>query len=262
MEYSEAKYIQFGFLTEQEWRRFAVCKVSEPYSNNGSTTNTVYDERMGILVSGGTLCITCGKNNMYCPGHFGYIELPEPVYNPKCMRIITMILKSICIRCAKPRIRANELKLKYNDIPASKHANRLKQLVKKSETIHVCPNPECANLPEEERVLYSFEHKQKELVINKYIGDKKQSLQVSARECLSIFLRISDETMKFLGFNTSLSKNPAFTSDDVLIDEDMKHLHQVRPEAFIFTVFPVSPPSTRTWVVKDGVKHNDDLTDV
>lgn len=31
-------------------------------------------------------CVTCRQNSTSCPGHFGHIELPVPVYNPLLLK--------------------------------------------------------------------------------------------------------------------------------------------------------------------------------
>jgi len=48
-------------------------------------------------------CVTCGLNytdalplhRYLCPGHFGYVQLPVPVFNP----LLFSEMFSVCIRC-------------------------------------------------------------------------------------------------------------------------------------------------------------------
>lgn len=49
-------------------------------------------------------CGTCRKNFFYCPGHFGYIDLPLPVVNPIFHRIIGIILRMSCLKCFRFQI--------------------------------------------------------------------------------------------------------------------------------------------------------------
>ncbi len=254
------KFVTFGFLTDAQWRRYAVCEITKPYSHGGPTKDTVYDERMGVIDNGKT-CITCGEINNTCPGHYGIIPLPEPIYNPKCMRIIFQILKCICLRCAKLRIRLEDIPTKFPEILKLKKHVRLKAIVKICEGITKCSNTECFNLSDADRVIPNIEFKQPDFQINTYIVDKKKTSPLFARECYEILVRISNETYTYLGFNDNLSSSPIYLSDDVLCDYEQFHTHQIRPESFIFTVLPIIPPCARTYVIREGVKHNDDLTE-
>lgn len=260
MQFKDIQFVQFGLLTDFEIKRLAVLQITKPYINGGSFEGTVYSELMGVLENG-RQCQTCGQPNSICPGHIGYIQLPEPIYNPKCLRVITNILKCICLNCAGPRILPHETKIKYPAVDKASGAPRFKMLVEKCDGVHTCPNPECANLPDDERVLQQIEFKQKDLIINRYL-DKKNAILFTAKECLSVFLRISNDTMKFLGFGDKLAPNPVFSSYEYLLTEDAFHVHQIRPEAMIFTALPVIPPASRTWVIRDGVKCSDDLTEM
>ncbi|XP_064604874.1 DNA-directed RNA polymerase I subunit RPA1-like [Liolophura sinensis] len=45
------------------------------------------------------VCVTCGQNYIYCPGHMGHIQLPLPVYNPLYFQILIKILRGTCFHC-------------------------------------------------------------------------------------------------------------------------------------------------------------------
>lgn len=36
---------------------------------------------------------------MHCPGHFGHIELPVPVYNPLIFSELLTLIKLVCFNC-------------------------------------------------------------------------------------------------------------------------------------------------------------------
>lgn len=46
-------------------------------------------------------CATCQLSSYQCPGHFGHIELPVPVYHPLFMNQAYGLLRSICMYCHK-----------------------------------------------------------------------------------------------------------------------------------------------------------------
>lgn len=50
----------------------------------------LYDPALGLLPNDRSECETCGLGSARCPGHFGHVELPVPVYNP------------LLIKCAPP----------------------------------------------------------------------------------------------------------------------------------------------------------------
>lgn len=65
-------------------RKLSVIKVEQPLIFN-STKDPIpgglYDPAMGPIDFRGR-CTTCNLGYNACPGHFGRIELPVPVYNP------------------------------------------------------------------------------------------------------------------------------------------------------------------------------------
>lgn len=239
--------IQFGALTSEEWRAISAAEITTP-SNRGSANveGTPYDPRLGALENG-TQCDTCGQINTLCPGHFGHIELPEPCYNPEYIDIVAGILKCICLKCQAPRISKNVAGI----LLASQKNQRFRSYKKKAEVQKQCPA--CQEpLPQ----FYVEKH-----IIKYYYNDKKKAIPITAREVHSVLLRVTSETMKLLGFNGFLSENPVF-SEDADIPSGKMHVHEVRPEAFIFEILPVVPTCARPFVVRGGEdKKDDDLTD-
>ena len=41
-------------------------------------------------------CLTCGKNNVDCVGHFGFVDLEKPCFHIGYFRSTINILQSIC----------------------------------------------------------------------------------------------------------------------------------------------------------------------
>lgn len=243
-------YIQFGTLTTSEWKALGI-PITKP-SNRGSqdVESTPYDLRLGALENC-ILCEKCGEKNNLCPGHWGYIELQEPCYNPEYLSVVLGILKSICHKCATPRIPEG---LCANLLTLQRSA-RFKAYRKKAETIKKCPNPNC------QAVLPSYFVENKATTIKQFYEERKRPFSISAQDALAILSKVSDETMKLLGFNYSLSDNPKFMDEDLCLPEDKKHIHQVKPESYIFSVLPVMPTCARPWVIKGSERKDDDITD-
>jgi DNA-directed RNA polymerase I subunit RPA1 len=49
-------------------------------------------------------CATCRLGYAHCPGHFGHIELPLPVYNPLTFGTVLRLLRAQCMHCAGFRL--------------------------------------------------------------------------------------------------------------------------------------------------------------
>lgn len=252
----QIKFTQYGTLTAEEWRLFAVCEITTPSPQGGSDKNkegTPYDSRLGVLENG-IPCETCQGDNNICEGHFGYIELPVPIYNKMFVKYILKLLQCVCPHCARSRMLPVHSEL--HDIMRLEGFERLKAIVKKCENMTECQWSDC------QKPLYHFDFKNNEF--RRHNGDKKKgnasSTTFKAGEALNIFTRISNETMKDIGFNGSLSTNPSFLNED-FFSEEKTHIHQFRPESLIFTVLPVIPPFSRPFVIRDGQKCDDDLTD-
>ena len=249
------QFVQFGALSAEELVRLSVCEVKKPAKGNDANkidlTNTPYDERMGSLENG-KKCLTCGLNNIDCTGHFGHIKLERFVYDPKYIEVIYKILKSICISCGVAKISPDQFKFfGYEKFVRYK---RLKIIAKKFETRYQ-KKVFCWSC---KRQLFPIE-KDKE-TDNIYIV-KDTKILLTPNHVYEIFQLITNDTFKLLGFNSELSPNPVFSDKNLTMAPETTHIHEIRPESFIFVVFPVIPPRARPWVVRDGERHDDDLTE-
>ena len=50
------------------------------------------------------VCGTCALPYSHCPGHFGYIELPLPIYHPLLFNTMYASLKCVCTACGHFRM--------------------------------------------------------------------------------------------------------------------------------------------------------------
>jgi len=60
---------------------------------------TINDPQLGV-VPGETLCHTCFKDNLNCPGHLGRIKLNVPIFSPFYKRDIIRVLTCFCNDCS------------------------------------------------------------------------------------------------------------------------------------------------------------------
>lgn len=241
-------YIQFGAMTAEEWISFSVAKITTPVTRgNPNTRETPYDLRLGALENL-VACETCSEKNNICPGHFGHIELDEPVYNPVYISLVLGIVKCICIECYSPRISKE-----VAEIYLTQHRkDRFKIYRKKAEVMKQCISCN-AFLP-----CFFIDR----AMIKMFYDDKKHALPISAREMTTILMNISSDTMELMGFNDNLPSAEIFEDENIFYPTEKNHVHEVRPEAFIFTVLPVLPTCARPWIIRDGERKDDDITEM
>ena len=73
--------INFAVFSPSEVRKYSVAEITQPetYDEDGMPVQGgLMDSRLGTLEPG-QKCGTCGSTAGRCPGHFGHIELAEPV---------------------------------------------------------------------------------------------------------------------------------------------------------------------------------------
>ncbi|XP_028403627.1 DNA-directed RNA polymerase I subunit RPA1-like isoform X2 [Dendronephthya gigantea] len=98
--------VRFSLYSEEEIRKLSVKCVTNPQTFDHFSNPTyggLYDPAFGPT-DRDDLCSTCGQNNMYCPGHFGHIELKLPVYHPLFLKLLVTILRSTCFQCHKMNV--------------------------------------------------------------------------------------------------------------------------------------------------------------
>ncbi|RIA84105.1 DNA-directed RNA polymerase I complex large subunit Nuc1 [Glomus cerebriforme] len=105
---NEVKTASFSCYTSEEIKKLSVKEINNPIifdavgiPNEGG----LYDPALGPFTHS-TLyesifcrCGTCNLDIYRCPGHFGHIELPVPVYNPLFFVHTLALLRSICLNC-------------------------------------------------------------------------------------------------------------------------------------------------------------------
>jgi len=239
---ANVKSIQFGVLSPDEIKRMSLCEIKSsrvmpPFDK------TVYDERMGPLTSNIT-CKTCMEDLRICPGHFGFIELNEPIINPLFLKYVVLILNCFCSKCSKLRMSKKDIELEMN---ISKHntfikfADKINLIVKKLAGVEFCR--ECS-------IVHPIVREINGSIYKSYDG--KEKCKMSAREIQKIFINISDEDLNMLGFN-ALSRVFYNKNENEVIKT-------FRPEWLIMTFFPIMPPMSRPPAIDGESRCDDDLT--
>lgn len=80
----------------------SVCEIKYPdaFENGEPKPNGLMDPRLGTI-GREYLCATCEGDSVECPGHWGHLELAEPMYQIHFIKVVLRVLRSVCHRCCK-----------------------------------------------------------------------------------------------------------------------------------------------------------------
>lgn len=241
----EIEYVNFGIFSAEEILKLSVAEINNPkLSGSGS----VYDERMGACSDAfDKNCSTCNLDFKMCPGHFGHIDLNEPVIHPKYLKVVLSYLKCFCFKCYSLMITKEKIQLEgFTRYKRNARFNKIIDCVKK---VDVCP--ECKVI--QPKIVLSIAdasfkaiYKKDSEILPDTVGGKSArrekelvEIPLSTNDILKIFENVTDEQVDLLGFNPSL----------------------VKPVNLIITRLLVLPPCARPVVVSsDGNVSDDDLT--
>ena len=245
----EVKGIQFSVLGPDEIIKRSVVKVTktDTYAGSEPIVGGLFDPRMGVLEHN-KVCTTCEQKNVFCPGHFGHIELAKPVFHAMFFDIVKKILKCVCFRCSRMLISQHtaieELKNEMTRILAIKNNQKRWEayfkLCNTTTKIKICGDDKHIGCGSKQPDRYNKEASMK-IIAEWKDKSKETSIQqeFTAEDVLRIFKRITNEDMELMGFNSKWN----------------------RPEWMICTVLPVPPPAVRPSIIEEnGQRREDDLT--
>ncbi|KAL1944308.1 hypothetical protein VTO73DRAFT_3493 [Trametes versicolor] len=93
--------VSFSFLTTEDVRRISVKQIVNPVlldDLNRPNVGGLYDPSLGPSDKQ-DICATCRLSYFTCPGHFGHIELPAPVFHPLFMANAYHLIRGTCLFC-------------------------------------------------------------------------------------------------------------------------------------------------------------------
>jgi DNA-directed RNA polymerase subunit A' len=212
----------------------AEITAPETYDEDGMPVQGgLMDNRLGTLEPG-QKCATCGNTSARCPGHFGHIELAEPVLHIAFIDDIHKLLQITCRSCNKIKLPPETL-AKYKDIRNSKAAyavitleNLKDDVIEKAKKVRVCPH--C------EKEQYDLIFTKPTIFVEKTEAGENRLLPITIRERL---IHIPDDDLILLGYDPATA----------------------RPEWFVLQVLPVPPVTVRPSIILEtGIRSEDDLT--
>ena len=129
----EIDSITFGIYSPEEALNMSVCKIDSAKKSVG--TGTVYDPRMGTTDSS-QRCETCKENATDCPGHFGHIELNEPIVHPLYYKRVTAFLNCFCMKCYRLVLQKDQIYI--SGLNRFKGEARLARILDKLKKVDIC----------------------------------------------------------------------------------------------------------------------------
>lgn len=228
--------IKFSVFSPQLIRAYSVVEITAPetYDRDGlPVPGGLMDPRLGTLEPG-QKCATCGNTSAKCPGHFGHIELAEPIIHVAFVDDIYAILQSTCRVCHKLILSdeaINEYKKILEDrkyVTPEVYENISREIKSKAKKVRQCPH--CGSVKYEIQLVKptTFYEIREE--------GPSRLLASSIRAWLE---DINDKNLILLGYD----------------------LERVRPEWFVLQVLPVPPVTVRPSIILEtGIRSEDDLT--
>jgi DNA-directed RNA polymerase beta' subunit len=211
----------------------SVCNID---NIKAGEENSISDPRLGCVSDANETCVTCHMRKE-CPGHFGHIELNEPVIHPMLYKTVIKILRCFCKKCHRFIFKQEDMEISGLDkVKGAKRFDKI--MLKKLDTCAHCQSAQPKLIFKSKEMVIEMELKQKKSEDKK--EEKKKNLKVvmDVQQIKEIFDNISDSDVRLMGL------------DPVMI----------HPRNLIITVLPVIPPCSRPFVVSDGVICDDDLT--
>lgn len=254
--------IEFNIWGNEEIKKISALgknslgiEIPDLYDNMEPKKGGLIDTRLGIT-SSSLECATCGLDSTYCVGHFGHIDLAEPVFHAGYIQYVKKILSCICLKCSNLLVYKNEdelIEMLKNKSGRSRFAeirNIVKNVTYCQKPGYGCGTPVSKIKIEMKKSTGAVNIVSESVIpgeetINKATGElegKKKLKQILTPEvCYDILKNISDVDSMILGIDPRKS----------------------RPEMMIHKIFPVSPvavrPSAKVDFLESSTKE-DDLT--
>lgn len=212
----ELTYIRFGIASREDILLQSVVEIT---SSDRFGDGSVYDERMGPLDY--TKCKTCMQPALSCTGHFGHINLIEPIVNPMFSSRLLTYFGIFCWYCSSRVI---------STIPKIQR--------KRNESFISILNAKTRGLPCHQCGMY-----QPVFAIDKYgilvcTTVDKQDCRVNTFDAIKMLSNIKSDDLK-------------------LIVENYEYAH---PKNYILSALPVLPHINRPFLYQGNQTCDDDLT--
>lgn len=202
------------------------------YVDNEPKPGGLIDTKMGTT-DNFVDCSTCGLSSKYCVGHFGHIDLADPVFHIGYLPYVKKILGCICLRCSKLLVNKKEDEL----MEILKHKTgkaRLNAVREMAKSVSVCQKGDydCGTPVSKIKIeiksaainiISETSLKDVTTLDGTFDGKKIRKEYLTPNDCYNILKKISDIDCIIMGINPT----------------------KTRPEMMIYKVLPVPPVNMR-----------------
>ncbi len=114
--------IHFTLISPSDIRKLSAVEIqtADTYDEDGvPIVSGLMDGRLGTLEPR-QKCKTCGNTASACPGHFGHIELAEPVVHVAFAKLLHKLLQVTCRNCGRVLLSRKRSKRTTNECSESR----------------------------------------------------------------------------------------------------------------------------------------------
>ncbi|KAK4176721.1 hypothetical protein QBC36DRAFT_4640 [Triangularia setosa] len=270
------KALKFGIQSTQDILNQGVLEVSDNLlydveNNRVPFKHGPLDPRLGTSSpKPDAKCGTCNQDLNGCPGHFGYVKLPLPVFHIGYLKYIQSTLQNICKSCSKILL-TNEERRKFLRALRREQDNMartavLKRINEQCRKVRHCYH--CGDLQGTIRKLSVMK-----LVHDKFVAYNKSTAQKKVAPESKIEFDASFENAK--AHFAELGKHTRRAMDDMhplkvlnlfkeISPSDCELLGldpaEGRPEMFLWRYIPAPPICIRPSVAQESASNEDDIT--
>ncbi|KAK4159323.1 DNA-directed RNA polymerase III subunit RPC1 [Cladorrhinum sp. PSN259] len=271
------KALQFGIPSHQNIVDQGVIEVSDPLLYDVENGRRPFphgplDPRLGTSKTDReSKCSTCNQGLNECPGHFGHVRLPLPVFHIGYLKYIQATLQNICKDCAKILLTEDERRhflkqLRRPGIDNLKRTSLLKSINETCRKVKICYH--CQSVQGTIRKLGVMK-----LVHDKYVAFNKSTAIKKDPPVSKVAFDSSFKAAK--KFTPELEKHSRRAMDDLnplrvlnlfqkisTTDCELLGLNPTegRPEMFLWQYVPAPPICLRPSVAQDNASNEDDIT--
>ena len=224
--------VQLGVMSSAQIKKYAVCCVKHPHTiiNGLRVREGLSDLRMGST-DRSAACETCNMHHPECPGHFGYVDMTEPMFNIGHFELVIKCLRMTCKQCFRMLIdlKDKDTMAKVENIKTLTNLNYIREIMK------ICSKSTCKHCGEEQLAVGRFTGLYPGLSI-KMTEKSGSEIRWYAREAFRVLDGLSDADATLMGFNPATC----------------------HPRDLLICTLPIPPPPVRPAVsFSSGISENE-----
>jgi len=271
------KALKFGIQSHQDIVSQGVLEVSDNLLYDVENRRTAFphgplDPRLGTSSTNReSKCSTCQLGLQECPGHFGHVRLPLPVFHIGYLKYIQATLQNICKECAKVLLQEPERlqflkELRRPGIDNLRRSGILKKINEQCRKARTCPY--CGSIQGVIRKLSVMK-----LVHDRFSAYNKSTAQKKIPPESKVEFDVSFDQAK--KYTTELEKHTRKAMEDLnplTVLNLFKKIHRTdcellgldpsegRPDMFLWQYVPAPPICIRPSVAQENASNEDDIT--